>query len=134
MIHRIAKWFIFSVLMALVPLVALALSLLVHGVDVRLDLLTGRGELTIIAAALCARSVGELVGAESEAGSTPRIVVGGITLTLLLLSALHFADISSSYRTSTPINATTVSITSTILYISSILGGFSCLWLSESKQ
>lgn len=131
--EKMVKWIIFSVLMALVPLIASALSQATRGSAPMLHELVSRGELLLITAALCARSCGELFGS-NESQRVPKLVAGGATIIVMLLAAIYFSDVTASYRASASLDVVVIARTSFALYAASVLVGASCILLSELRQ
>lgn len=130
--EKMVKWVIFSVLMALVPLITAALIQLTRSITPSMDDLIGRGELLLITAALCARSCGELFSSDGGR-KTAKVVAGGSTMVILLLTAIYFADVASAVRTKTTIDSGLVAGISIVTYISALVSGGSCIRLSEAQ-
>jgi hypothetical protein len=63
---RLAKWLIFSVLLALLPLALNYLHVLTRGGDPTLERLLGKGELLLIAASISAAAVGSVIGSGKD--------------------------------------------------------------------
>jgi len=130
--EKMVKWAIFSVAMALVPLAASTLSQATRGPLPSIDQLVARGELLLITAALCARSCGELFGS-SDVQRVPKLFAGGATVVVMLLAAIYFSDIAASYRAAAVLDAKVIGNTSLVLYVSSVIAGAGCVFLSEAK-
>lgn len=131
--EKMVKWALFSVVMALVPLVASALSQATRGASPTIAELVSRGELLLITAALCARSCGELFGS-NDTQKLPRILAGGAAILVLLLAAIYFSDVTALHRAAVTLNTTVIANTSFVLYLSSVVVGASCIFLSEAQQ
>ena len=85
MVENLMRWFVFSVLVALLPLVLNALIVATDAEPFSLVQLVARGELLIIAAALCAGAIGDLIGRGTQRASA-KIVAGGACVMLLFLN------------------------------------------------
>jgi hypothetical protein len=91
--EKLIRWYIFSVLIALAPLLVgyLALSL-DRGVPA-LYLLTARGERLLISTTISSAALGEML--PGGRGSAPRLIAGGSCVLLVVLSSLFFAAIQA---------------------------------------
>jgi len=133
MTQRLLHWLIFSVAMALLPIVFTALSLKTRGNAIELTLLVKHGELLIVAAALSASGVGEILLARSPTSLT-RTVVGGAALGILGLASFYFADVSAGYRSGEQLRVDVIRDTSLWLFGFSVLTGGSCVALREASH
>ena len=132
MIERLAKWLIFGILIALVPLLASWTTGKLFGVGGSLVDLLAKGELYIITAALCAAGIGEVVGSTNEHKAL-RLIFGGFTTILLLLSALLFAAVSNQDILKQPPDPKIIFNTSISLYLAAVISSTFCSILSERK-
>jgi len=130
MITKIVKWFIFSVIIALLPIIFNLLIVLSNGVAPSLEILTSRGELLLVAAGIAASAIGELI-ASGQNYMTPKLLAGGSCVIILSLASLYFAHISATIILGKTLDANVVSYTSMYLYIFAILSGASCIVLAE---
>lgn len=130
--EKMAKWALFSVTMALVPLVAAFLAQVTRGNTPPWNEIVGRGELLLITAAICARSAGELFAGRSG-GEVEKILAGGGTLVLMLLTAIYFADVASAIRKKDVLDLGMVTYISLVVFVCAILSGGRCIYLSERK-
>ena len=128
--EKIVKWGFFSVAMALIPLVASALNQGSSGANPSINEIVGKGELLLIASALCARSCGELFGS-GKASSRFKIAVGASSLFILVLSAMQFSHVATSLRAKASLNIDRVTSDSLTLYACAVVTGLMCVWLSE---
>jgi hypothetical protein len=129
--EKMAKWVLFSVTMALIPLVAAYFIQATRGNTPPWIEIVGRGELLLITAALCARSSGELFSA-GHGVPLEKIVAGGAAIGVLLFTAIYFADVSSAVRSAALIDYKLVSLLSVFLYLCAIVSGARCIYLSET--
>jgi len=77
MSDKLLRWLIFSVLIALCPIVSNALILLTKDADASLAALVGRGELLLIVAGMCARGLGQLVAAGTGTYRKMKLIAAG---------------------------------------------------------
>jgi hypothetical protein len=129
MIEQLILWFIFRVLLALVPIVYNGVRIVTTGGQDPFGAAIERGELLLLTAAMCGGSVGVLIGS----GATfqiYKIISGGAAIIILMLSSLYYADISALYRAGTPINVNIVKTTSRALFILGVLCSGSSVALS----
>jgi hypothetical protein len=132
--ERLVRWLIFSVVLAIVPLVFAAfrlssraqLSLLADSVSEIL----ARGDLLLVAAILAARASGEIIGSSSSYRLL-KIVANGSAILILLFGALYFADVTAVQMAGEVINDAMVCTTSTYVFFSSVVCGASCIALAE---
>ena len=92
---RVGKWFVFSVCIALMPIIFSFIVLSIQRNNVSLASLLGRGELLILASALCAAALGDLLMSK-KAKPWARLICGGSTLLSLVMSSLLFAAIAGT--------------------------------------
>ncbi len=133
MIQKLLNWLIFSVAMALLPIVFTALSLRTRGNAVDFATLVSHGELLIVAAALSARGVGEILLARSP-NSLTRTIVGGAALVILGLASLYFADVAAGHRSGDRLQIDVIRDTSLWLFGFSVATGGSCIALREASD
>src|SRR5262245_12879533 len=105
--EKLAKWLIFSVALALVPVLVTFLGQITRGAALTWHEGLGRGELLLIAAGLCASSSGELFTAPSSS-RLGKILAGGAALLLLLISAGYFAEVAATLRSQTKVETVVV--------------------------
>ena len=128
--ENVVKWFIFGVLLALVPLCSGWIFKLIFGGDASLKALLAQGELLLITAGLCAAGVGGLMGSDNTLKKA-KIISGGLSVIVLLLSALIFSLISNPGILSTPPDTEVVMNASIVIYICAFLSSGACAYLAE---
>jgi len=131
MSEKVLRWLIFSVVLALIPLLANALMTLTFGTRPTLANTLAHGELLLIAAALSAAGAGELFGTR-DTNRLKKIAAGGGSILVLLSTAIYFASVSSATSTGTSIDLSVVSSASIMLYLCALISSFSCVALSET--
>ena len=122
---KLLRWLIFSVILALVPLGVSWLIQLTHGVSPSLYSLLQHGELLLIAAALSAAATGELIGSGDNL-LKGKLVAGGVSLLIVVFSAIYFASISASVVAQSTLDNSVIGASSLIIYISSLVSGGCC--------
>lgn len=130
--ERLIRWFIFSVLIALLPIGFNALKLVSRGCDISLVDVTKHGELLLIASAICAAAIGDLV-TSGAALKNWKAIVAGCCLIVLCLSSFYFADISASVDDES-LKDDVVSRMSIILFAIAMISSAGCIVLSEINE
>ena len=127
---KLLRWIIFSVVVALVPLIFNYLRLETRGHEVAVFEVIENGELMLIVAALCAASIGGLIGS-SGAFQPLKIAAGGGATVSLMVAALYYADVSAarySEAVADPASVATVSLT---VFLLALVSSGACVALSE---
>jgi hypothetical protein len=127
--EKLTRWFIFSVLISLVPLITSYLGLLLDSRAATLQTVTGRGELLLITTTLAAAAIGELIPSGRDRG-TQKLLAGGSCIVIVLLSSLLFAAVQSRAH---PNGALTL-VLSVSLFCGTILASGSCLYLAHEVK
>lgn len=94
-VKKIVQWMVFSVGLSLIPLLFTYLASLVSGIEFGYQDIIARGELFLVLIALCGAGIGDMIVSKTSGGISG-IVVGGLTVLLLALSALLYAFINAS--------------------------------------
>ena len=126
--ETMARWFIFSVLVALAPLAFTFFNLLVAGTPPRLPALLVEGELILVSTAIAAASAGELIAAGRDR-ALGKVVSGGTCIILVLLGSVEFAAISANAVR----NAEAVALISLLLFAGTVVAGASSVYLSHPE-
>lgn len=125
--EKITYWFIFNVVIALLPLVFNVLLIFSRDIPFNAEALFFRGELLIVSAAIAADAVGGLIGG-GQKNRISRLIIGGMCVVLLCLSSLLFAAISIDETAFSPSRVTIISL---VMFLSTVVASGSCKWLSE---
>jgi len=128
MIEKLTLWFIFRVLLSLVPILFTSVRILTTGGAHPFGTAIERGELVLLAAAMCGGSVGLLIGS----GATlliSKIISGGAAIIILMFSSLYYADVSALYRAGVPVNLRRVRQTSLVVFIAGVVFSGACVAL-----
>jgi hypothetical protein len=92
--EKLIRWYIFSVLIALAPLLVGYLTLSLDRGVPALYLLTARGELLLISTTISSAALGEMLPG-GRGSAVPRLIAGGSCVLLVVLSSLFFAAIQA---------------------------------------
>ena len=131
-IERMVKWVIFSVLITLIPLLAAHLRELTQGSPGSFGALIGRGELLLVAVALCAGGCGEIFSCKNRVGRTSLIIAGGACVVMILLAVTYYSDLTSAYRNNGFVNVDVVIYYSLVIFgVSVIASGVSVFLTKE---
>jgi hypothetical protein len=125
-------WLIFSVLLALAPLLFNAILTFIIGQSPNLVELLRNGELLLIAVAIGADAVGKLV-ASSESLRLLKIVASGGSIMLIIVCSFLFAAVSTR-SLGMPIDAGRVAGVSGIMFALTVVASGSCTLLAEVQR
>lgn len=126
--ERLVRWFMFSVLVSLVPLALTYLNLRLDGIEVRLEMLLARGELLLISTTLGAAALGELFPGGRE-NAMEKLLASGASVLMIVLSSVCFASIQTR-RSADPEPITLVSVS---LFVGMLLAAGSCMFYSHQE-
>lgn len=92
--EKLIRWWLFSVLVGLVPLVISYRGSLLDSNSLPLHMITSRGELLLISTAIASAAVGGLIpGGGGKA--MQKLLAGGGCMLLVLLASLFFAAVQA---------------------------------------
>jgi hypothetical protein len=128
------RWLLFGVVVATAPLLADALSGLTRGEWVSMEALLTRGELLLVAAAISAAAIGELFAKDMASMLVGRLLIGGASLVLILMSALWFADIAAALRDGETVDASWITLGSLIIFGMAAIVGACAMVLAEMSR
>ncbi len=126
---RLVKWIIFSVILALLPLVFNYLYEVTRKGPPTIAMLLGKGELLLIAASLSAAVVGDLIGTGNKQLMW-KLIVGGSAAILLCITSLYFASISSA-PPGEHLNTEIIAKYSLFFFFFSVIVGIACIPFQE---
>lgn len=130
MSRRLIKWLIFSVMIALLPIIFNAIKMITRNNPIELEILFSNGELLIISVAIASAAVGELLGS-GEDKIIVKYFAGGGCITIIALASLWFADISTSMRLGENLNKYFISAGSIVMFFLTLISAGSCKALAE---
>ena len=126
-------WVIFSVVIALLPLIfdAIVETLLIKESGMEWSRILARGELLIVSVAIGSDAIGRMVVSQ-KTNDVLRIIAAGACFVLIILSSLLFAYVS---RVSTEtLIIDNVSIVSLLVYLITMMASGSSVLLAERNQ
>lgn len=129
MIEKLTVWLIFSVILALLPVLFNAVLTFIKGQTPSFAQLLQKGELLIIAVAIGADATGKLVGTGSGR-KVPKILASGGCIILILLSSLLFSAISTN-SLGASFDPARVAFFSSFVFLMTVIAGGSCTLLAE---
>jgi hypothetical protein len=112
----LGMWTLFGVLFALVPIIFSAISEWIHGDSIALSELVGGGELLLVTTGVCAAALGELAGQPTDALRGVRGLLSGVSVIIILIAGLLFADVAGSLRDHEDFDAVRVATASVVLF------------------
>lgn len=127
---KFARWFVFGVLIALLPILVDFIVKRSEWSQPSLNDLLGRGELLLISAGLCSAAIGELLGTGSKF-ATLKIISGGGCLLVLASASLSYANLAGKMSKNIIFSADVVSHDSLIIYLVGVVASASCVILAE---
>ena len=132
MLVALIQWLIFSVVIALLPLLFNLLRDIVRSHGISLVRLFSHGELLIVSAAISASSLGHLFCA-TKPSSIPNMVAGGACVVVLLIASFLFADISAAWHSNPAVslNSKAICIGSIIVFGCAVVASTSCVLMGK---
>lgn len=127
--EKLIRWFIFSVLSALVPLAIGYLGLRLDRQEPSLERVTARGELLLISSTIASAAVGELIAGGRDR-ATQKLLAGGSCMLLVLLSSLFFAAIQARQHA----DPASVLVASLWMFASTLMASSACVYLSHEGE
>ncbi|MGE5529145.1 MAG: hypothetical protein ACM3X6_08385 [Patescibacteria group bacterium] len=128
-LSQIVKWLIFSVAIALAPLVCRLIVSGFWGQYLTVTELCCGGELFLISSTMATTAVGRLVATDKKLG-TLKNVAAGCTLFLLLVSSFSFAFITANAG-ARPLIAVNVASSSYYVFATTVVSSGSCVIMAE---
>jgi hypothetical protein len=129
MSERLVRWFVFSVVIALLPLGFRYLLEATDGAPPTITRLLSQGELLLVSSAIAAAAVGELIG-RGRRRPILQLFAGGGCIATVLIASLYFAYVS----TRTAARPTVVATTSVWLFVLTLIASASCVILAEEER
>jgi hypothetical protein len=131
---RAHRWFWFSGVGSIAPLLILSIVLLTHDKWVGFTALISRGELFLISAVLLAAAFGDLLTSNTQMIKT-KLFVGAVSVALGGVSAVWYAVIQECVVCNEVYNANPVIWCSPFIFGFTLLTGLACVMLStESRE
>lgn len=130
--EKLTRWFIFGVAIACMPVAFNAVRLVMRGWSPTFEALTGRGELLLVAAAISARALGDLIGSGVRM-KVGKILAGGAAVLMLLIASFAYADVTASLLNGQSLEKAVISHISLALFGGAVGVGGGCVALAQVK-
>lgn len=132
MAERVVRWFVFSVVLALLPLAFRFAWQSTSSNTPTVANILSQGELLLVSAAIAAAAVGELV-ARGRQSPIMQILACGGCIGSVLFSSLYYAVVST-HHSQTPIFESTVSSISFWMFGLTVVSSAGCISLAETEK
>jgi hypothetical protein len=126
--EKLVRWFMFSVLVSLVPLASSYFNLWLDGRAAPLEALVARGELLLICTTLGAAAIGELFPGGRE-NAAEKLLAGGASFLLIMVSTVFFTAAQSR---NSP-GPRSILIVSLALFVGMLAAAASCIFYSHRE-
>lgn len=128
--RKLIKWLIFSIFLALIPLLAIYLFQRIIHDPIKFEVLVSHGELFLISTAMAAAALGEIITSDKKRGILMICSSGGCLLIVILASMLFSFVLRANIINKIDVNY--VSIVSIIVYCFAFITSGSSIVLSEA--
>jgi len=132
MLAPISRWFFFTVIPAVMPIVWLFSKLRARRLHPDMDVLLGKGELFLACSAFAAFGIGEIL-ASGKRRRLAKYIVGGCCLIVLMIAIDDYGDIGLMVQTGVCYDITYEAVKSLAMCVFSILCGAMCIALAGYK-
>ncbi len=132
---KLTRWWIFSILFALIPFlfkILVVLSMKHHDEQPERGLLVflfGQGELLLVSTSLCAVAIGEVFGITTD--SIAKNLASGGALFLIAVASFYYAMVSTMGDKLTP---PAIIIISAVIFFFSVITSSFCILLTETQE
>ena len=126
--ERISRWFVFGVIIALVPLGFAYVNQRIDGRTPALAEVIGRGELLLVSTAIAAAAAGELI-ASGRDRAVRKLLSGGGCVAIVLAASLCFAAVQGK----TAPDLAAVGTVSVWLFGGTVLASASSVYLAHEE-
>lgn len=127
--ERLVRWFMFSVLVSLVPLASSYFNLWLDKRQAPMQVLVARGELLLICTTLGAAAIGELFPGSRD-NAVEKLLSGGASILLILVSTVFFAAAQSRNSPS----PRSIFVVSLALFVGMLIAAASCIFYSHQEE
>lgn len=128
--HKMLRWVLFRLLIALTPLLFDYLRGAYRSAGMSLTTVIEKGELLLVATGMCAGALGELFGS-GRAALKGKLFAAFGCMFVLIFNCLCYADIRAAWLSDEPVKAEVVLTISFVFYSVAFLSSTCCLILSE---
>ena len=132
MLAPVFRWFFFTVLPALVPIIWLFSKLRARRLHPNVDVLFGKGEVLLACSAFAAFGIGEIL-ASGKRRRLAKYIAGGCCLLVLMVAIDDYGDIGLMVQTGTHYDVTYTAMKSLAMCVFSIICGAICILLGGYK-
>jgi uncharacterized membrane protein len=134
-LERLLRWFFFSVVIAVVPIVFNGVSAINRNEVLTWQALLVHGEFYLVSVAVTAAALGEMFNRESKRLRLTRMCLFGFGFTLIVMASLLFADVASNARrVGAQVNFNSVAWSSVTFFVFSVIIGGCCIVVSEFRE
>ena len=126
---KLARWFIFGVVFALVPLLITSVIKTTIGPPVLWCDIVAHGELVLLAVALCGAGLGEILGTRTKEPLSD-LCAGGACTTVLVGASIYYSAVASASERAEQINRPVVLKVSLALYCAALASSAVCVVLA----
>jgi hypothetical protein len=130
---KFLRWLLFGVCVALMPLGWNALRTVIRGGIPTLQELCSHGELFLIAGAIAARALGEIVASGRDLGIY-KLLSGVGCVGVLMVSSVLFADVSGYLSMGQSYDKASTAWISIYIYLFNLFASGSCVILSTLSE
>jgi uncharacterized membrane protein YhhN len=131
--ERAHRWFWFSGVGSIAPLLILSVILLTRDRWVGFPALISRGELFLISAVLLATAIGDLLMSNTRMKKT-KLFVGALALGLGGVSAVWYAVIQDCVVCGETYNPNPIIWCSPFIFVFTLIAGLACVMLSSEER
>jgi hypothetical protein len=125
--NKVVRWFMFGVIISLVPILLLYLLLTLDKQPAGMEKLIGNGELLVITWVLAAGAVGELIGSPA-AHPLAKLIFGCLAMIVVILATFFFAAVSGAHAFGTsPAVVSKIIENSTWFFLASLIPSGICI-------
>ena len=130
----VGRWLFFSVIIALLPILAGVVILLLFQQPITFLNTISHGELLLVSTAILAEAIGELL-VNDTVNRIFKVLVSGLNLAVFGMACLLYATIVSAMNNTTPgsrkIDPETIAVISFIVFGWTMLTGIGSKWVAE---
>lgn len=126
MAEKLTRWFIFGVVVSLLPFALAYLNLWASKKPAKIEDLLSRGELLLVSTAIGAAAIGELLGVK-DTHALYKIVIGGCSFVAVLTQMAWYAYTSDA---SQGLDGRSVAKLSVVFFVVTLFCSSACLFLA----
>lgn len=127
-------WLVFTVCISIVPFPISWIAAATQDQPMSLALVGGHGEFLLVAVAIQAAGIGDLLRCRMARHGTLWVGLMGAGFLEVVAAVWYFADVSGIVRTGGHLDTKVVAVISSLLLLAAILVGASCVVLAERQR